>query len=67
MFWLGHYHSSSRRLPVRCKHDTEWPYVLDYSDDRSKDDIRNNVDTLAYGFANSISQRMMNGDCQWSS
>jgi len=38
---------------VRCKHDTEWAYVLDYSDDRSKDDIPNNVGALASGFANS--------------
>jgi len=44
----------------RCDHDPAWIYVLDYSDDRSKDDIPNDFNLLVGGFANENAYYMGN-------
>lgn len=36
----------------RCDHEDGWEYILDYGDDRSKNDIPDDESTIAEGFSN---------------
>merc|ERR1712137_282238 len=42
--------TSAADFVQRCPHEEGWTYILDYSDDRSIQDIPNNITSIAGGF-----------------